>query len=117
MERIPATHNWTYGYADRAVIIRIALESLQYPAAWKFTLFDHPFEDILNGLLSLAILICFTWLLLRVVDFLSHVWRERASHTESKMDDQFGSVHKKMVLKIFIIVNAAFLFCWVLFSA
>jgi MscS family membrane protein len=87
------------------MIVMFGVGLLRFPAAWNITFMNYRVYAVLTGLLQTAIAFAFTWLILRIVDFLALVAKERASATESKLDDQLVPFVKDAV-KIVIMVFA-----------
>lgn len=87
------------------MIMMFGVGLLQFPAAWNIRFMNYRVYAVLTGLLQTAIALSFTWLILRMVDFLGLVAKERAAATESKLDDQLVPFVKDFV-KIVIIVFA-----------
>lgn len=89
------------------LIIRTAIESLTYPEDWKVSFWNYPLQILLDELLWTLVLLAFTWLLLRIIDYVTYILHERAALTASRADDQLVPFVKD-ALKIFIVVNALF---------
>lgn len=70
------------------IVIVAALEALRFPAEWNKTIFDVSIEKIINIIKWTILLVAFTKVLLRIVDFIGAILLERAALTESKSDDQ-----------------------------
>lgn len=102
-------------YLVLLIIIRTAIESLIYPDRWKISFWNMPLQVLLDELLWMLVLFSFTWLLLRIVDYITYILRERAAATSSRTDDQLVPFVKD-ALKIFIIVNAIFILLGVVFD-
>ena len=49
------------------VISVFALDKLYFPEELKFNIYGHSFQDILDRIGTAAIVLCFTWLVLRMV--------------------------------------------------
>lgn len=94
-------------YLVLLMIIRTAIESLAYPPAWEIEFWNMPLQVLLDELLWSVVLLAFTWLLLRIIDYVAFILHERAAVTDSKSDDQLVPFIKD-ALKIFIVVNALF---------
>lgn len=66
----------------------VALYRLNFPPELNFTLYKYPLQRIL---LSLAIMLqigAFTWLILRIIDFIAKVLQQRADATPQHSDNQ-----------------------------
>lgn len=72
-----------------AVVISVfALDKLYFPKAFKYQLYGHDTADIFERLGKGVIIIAFTWLVLRLVDFIARVLELKASLTADTRDDQ-----------------------------
>lgn len=89
------------------MILFFAFQTLTYPEPWKIMLDGHHLQSILGKLLHALILLSFTLVLLRIVDFLGYIFKERAELTESKIDNQLVPFIKDL-LKVFISISAGF---------
>ena len=69
-------------------IALIALNNLQYPHAWEFTIYKVPFSDILEKFALGLFIFYFFRLLMSVVNFIALGLAHRASLTKEKSDDQ-----------------------------
>ncbi len=78
-----------------------AFRLLKFPKAWDVTVVDYDLKTILSKILVTIIALTFTWVLLRVIDFITIILRDRAELTESKMDDQLVPFIKDL-LKIIV---------------
>lgn len=78
-----------------------AFRLLKFPKAWDVTVVDYDLKTILSKILVTIIAVAFTWVLLRVIDFITIILRDRAELTESKMDDQLVPFIKDL-LKIIV---------------
>lgn len=97
------------------IIIRTAIETLVFPESWKINIWDFQLQHVLNELLWMLVLLSFSWLLLRVVDYVAYIFQEKAALTASKTDDQLVPFVKD-ASKIFIIVNTTFVLLGVVFG-
>ena len=94
----------------------LAFSMLHYPTALDFEIHGHFFSDVLFRLYKTVMAIVVTWLLIRLVNFMSGVFMERAERTESKADDQlvlFAKDSSKVVIvimAIFFILGSIFNF-------
>ncbi len=90
------------------LIVFAGLQTLNYPGLWKLNVWGHDLHDLLNKLMLCFLLISFTWVFLRIVDFISYILKERATRTESRFDNQLIPFIKDL-LKVFLLINAAFI--------
>ena len=82
-----------------------AFRLLKFPKAWDVTVLDYDLKTILSKVLTLIIALTFTWVLLRVIDFISIILRDRAELTESKMDDQLVPFIKDLLKIIVVLIS------------
>ncbi|HEY2348430.1 MAG TPA: mechanosensitive ion channel domain-containing protein [Puia sp.] len=61
-----------------AFITIAALDKLRFPSSLEFELFDVPFKNIVHGIAKTILIIVFIWLLLRFIDFISLLLKEKA---------------------------------------
>ncbi len=87
----------------------LSFQILIFPSAWVATIFNYPLKTCLSKLLVTIIAIVFTWVLLRVIDFITILLRDRALHTESKMDDQLIPFIKDILKIIVALISAGFI--------
>lgn len=102
-------------YLVLLLIIRAAIETLTYPENWKISLWNHPLQLLIDELLWTIILLNFTWLFLRLTDYIAFILRERAARTLTKSDDQLVPFVKD-ALKIFIVANALIILLGAIFN-
>jgi MscS family membrane protein len=65
-----------------------AIDKLNFPEELHITLYGHSSEDILSRVGIAIIIISFTFLLLRIIDFVAYVLEQKAEQTANKEDDQ-----------------------------
>jgi MscS family membrane protein len=80
-----------------------SIDKLNFPEEWKYSVYGHSVEEIVNKIGIGIIIISFTWLLLRMVDFIAVVLERKASLTKDKNDDQL-IVFFRDFLKVLIVV-------------
>jgi len=89
------------------LIVSFGVELLRFPAAWNVHLMGHHLHALLEAALRVAIAVAFTWVLMRIVDFVMLVMADRAARTESKLDDQlvpFAKDAAKLVIVVFSVL-------------
>ncbi|RYZ30412.1 MAG: mechanosensitive ion channel [Chitinophagaceae bacterium] len=92
----------------------IAFYQLNYPDPLKYKLYKYSLQQIVLALAIALQILAFTWLLLRVVDFIASVLELRANHTPSPGDNQlilfFRDFIKVIigVIGIIVVLNQAF---------
>jgi MscS family membrane protein len=65
-----------------------AIDKLNFPEAWRYKIYGHAIEEILDKTGIAIIIISFTRFLLRIIDFMAQVLEQRALKTQDKTDDQ-----------------------------
>jgi MscS family membrane protein len=91
------------------LIVQLALGMLRYPDAWRINVWGYSLQRILNWTLLTIIWWSVTWLLLRMVEFMSFVLRQRALRTETKLDDQWVPFVKDTMKIIVLVFSGLFL--------
>ncbi len=89
------------------IIFSFAINLLHYPAKWDIDFNDIHLNQVLFDILKLMLGISFTWFVLRIIDFIGVLIAERATQTESKMDDMLVPFVKDS-LKVIIVVVSLF---------
>jgi MscS family membrane protein len=54
------------------------IDKLRFPSALEFDIFEVPFKIIVHGIAKTILIVLFIWLLLRIIDFISLVVKEKA---------------------------------------
>ncbi|MES2430441.1 MAG: mechanosensitive ion channel domain-containing protein [Bacteroidota bacterium] len=91
-----------------------AIDKLTFPEALKYDIYGHPTNDIASRLGMGILIIGFTWLVLRLVDFIALVMEHKANHTVDTRDNQlivfFRDFLKVIigVIGILLIIKACF---------
>lgn len=97
------------------VLISIfAIDKLNFPAVWQATLYGVSTQLIVERIGIGIILACFTWLLLRLVDFVALVLERRANLTETQGDNQLVVFFKDFFKVAIVIIGllAILKFCF-----
>jgi MscS family membrane protein len=55
-----------------------SIDKLRFPSAWEFEVFEVPFKNIVHGIAKTILIVVFIWLLLRLIDFISLLLKEKA---------------------------------------
>jgi len=88
----------------------LAMDRLDFPAEWKFVSREtFGIRMVLFRLFQVAIILSFTWIVLRFVDFFGLILLYRASLTESKTDDQLVPFLKETIKVLFSIFSFFFM--------
>ena len=96
------------------LMIFIAFEQLKFPTAFKFNVLHVPFKQILESVAAAIMVICFTWLLLRSIDFIATIFEQKANLTPGYADDQlvvfFKDFFKVIILLLGLLLLIRFTF-------
>ncbi|MFI5186983.1 MAG: mechanosensitive ion channel family protein [Chitinophagales bacterium] len=66
----------------------IALHRLNFPGRWNLEVYRYTVKDVFDSIGTTIFIICFIWLLLRMIDFIATVLQRRADITEDQADNQ-----------------------------
>lgn len=91
------------GWLLSVTVALIALNKLNYPAAWEFKLFKIPFNEILDKAGTAIFLISFIKLLLSVIDFVALTLSRNTNIANDKTDNQLLAFFKDF-LKVIITI-------------
>ena len=83
----------------------IALSQLNFPEEINFKLYKITLHDIVDGMGAAIVIIAFTWLLLRIVDFIAMVMEEKANLTSDLSDNQLVVFFKDFFKVIIVIIG------------
>jgi MscS family membrane protein len=61
-----------------AFITIVGIDKLRFPSALEFEVFEVPFKSIVHGIAKTILIVVFIWLLLRLIDFISLLLKEKA---------------------------------------
>jgi MscS family membrane protein len=92
----------------------VAFYRLNYPSALTFTLYKYTLHDVLLSLAIAVQVLAFTWLLLRIIDFIASILERKADETPSPGDNQlivfFRDFIKVIIaaIGILLMLNQAF---------
>jgi MscS family membrane protein len=92
----------------------VAFYKLHYPPPLQFTFYKYSLQQILLSLAIATQILAFTWLVLRVIDFISSLLEQRARETPSPGDNQlivfFRDFIKVIIgaIGIIMVLNQAF---------
>jgi MscS family membrane protein len=90
------------------ISLYLALVQLSFPEVWNLEAEQIiRVRDILHRIYGALMILCLTWLLLRVVDFIILILYQRAQLTEDKSDDQI-ILFMKDLIKVGVVVFALF---------
>ena len=72
-----------------AILISVfAIDKLNFPEAWRFSIYGLSFDLILERVGLSLISIYFIWLILSLIDFVALILEQKAKATKDKRDDQ-----------------------------
>ncbi len=98
------------GFCILLITFYFAFDQLAFPASWKMADKDEfGLRMVLHRGYLVALVLSFTWVILRVVDFFGLIFIHRASLTESKTDDQIIPFIKESIKIILIIFSIFFI--------
>jgi MscS family membrane protein len=87
------------------LMVFIAFEQLTFPTAFKFSILHVPFKEILESTAAAVMVICFTWLLLRCIDFIATILEQKANLTPGLSDDQLVVFFKDFFKVIIVLLG------------
>jgi len=85
-----------------------AVDKLNFPSALMYTVYGHSTADILSRAGAGIIIVAFTWLVLRLMDFVALVLEKKASLSADTRDNQL-IVFFRDFLKVIIIIGSVLL--------
>jgi MscS family membrane protein len=56
----------------------VAIDKLKFPGALEFEIFEVPFKSIVHGIAKTILIVVFIWLILRTIDFIALLLKEKA---------------------------------------
>ena len=71
-----------------AFITIVGIDKLRFPSAWEFDIMEVSFKVIVHGMAKTILIVLFIWLLLRIIDFISLVVKEKARLSGQVKDHQ-----------------------------
>jgi MscS family membrane protein len=66
----------------------IALHKLKMPAQLNMDMYGYSIRQILHGIGTIVLIVSFTWLLLRIIDFIATILERKADLTPDQSDNQ-----------------------------
>ena len=85
------------------LVVFLAFDKLRFPRAFEFSVHRISSRQIIDATGNAMLVIAFTWLLLRIIDFVATVFEQRASNTHTGSDNQLV-VFFKDFLKVLILI-------------
>ena len=90
------------------ITIYIAFDRFHFPEEWNMVTIEHfGLRLILSMLFQIFVVVCFTWIVLRLIDFFGVVFMHRAKKAQSKSDNQLIPFLKD-VAKVMVIIFSFF---------
>ena len=71
-----------------AFIAIAAIDKLRFPSALEFEIFEVPFKSVVHGLAKTILIVVFIWVLLRIIDFIALLLKEKARVSGGIKDHQ-----------------------------
>ena len=87
------------------LITVFSIDKLNFPVAWQYKIYGHATDEILSRSGIAIIIISFTWLLLRIIDFISLILERRAALNPEKSDDQLVVFFRDFFKVIIVIIG------------
>lgn len=87
--------------------IFFAFQLLKYPEHWKIHFYRYDLKILLNKIMEVILTISFTWMCLRMADFIAVIMRNRTSSGDSRREDQLVPFIKD-IFKVFIVIFSGF---------
>ena len=87
------------------LIAVFSIDKLNFPVAWEYNIYGHSANEILTRIGIGIIIISFTWLLLRIIDFIALLLEKKASFTPEKTDDQLVVFFRDFLKVIIAIIG------------
>ena len=86
-------------------VTMIALEKLTFPTVLRFDIYRTSLHSIVEVSSKIVLILVFTWLLLRIIDFTAIVMEARANLTPDQSDNQLVSFFKDFFKAIIAIIG------------
>ncbi len=84
------------------LVIVFSIDKLNFPSAWSYTLYSTNLQTLLERLGIGAIIFSFTWVTLRLIDFIAMVLEYKANLTDDQADNQL-IVFFRDFFKVFLV--------------
>jgi MscS family membrane protein len=88
-----------------AFITIVGIDKLRFPSALEFEFFGVSLKSIVHGLAKTILIAVFIWLLLRIIDFISMVVKEKARLTGGLKDHQLVVFFRDFLKVIIVIIG------------
>jgi len=87
------------------LVTMIALEKLTFPFALRFDIYKISLHNIVEVCSKIILILSFTWLLLRIIDFTAVLMEARANLTPDQSDNQLVSFFKDFFKAVIAIIG------------
>ena len=87
------------------LIAVFAIDKLNFPRVWEYYIYGHSTNEIFSKTGIAIIIISFTWLLLRMIDFISLVLENKTAHSDEKRSAQLIVFFRDFLKVIFAIAG------------
>lgn len=88
----------------------VALHKLNFPARYNVELYDYTLKRIFNCIGTIILLMAFTRLLLRSIDFIATILEKKASQTPDRTDDQLVVFFRDFFKVVILIIGFLLIF-------
>jgi MscS family membrane protein len=88
-----------------AFIAIVSIDKLRFPTVLEFEVFEVSFKTIVHGLAKTILIVVFIWLLLRTIDFISLVVKEKARLTGGIKDHQLVVFFRDFLKVVIVIIG------------
>jgi MscS family membrane protein len=89
-----------------AFITIAGIDKLRFPSVFEFDIFEIPFKSVVHGIAKTILIVLFIWLLLRIIDFISLVVKEKARLSGGIKDHQMVVFFRDFLKVIIGIIGA-----------
>jgi MscS family membrane protein len=104
-----------FGFFVIVSTLYFAFSFLSFPVEWQIGPSHHfGIRMFLQRMFQIFLIISFTWIVLRIIDFIGLILQQKASKTDSRMDDQIVPFVKEglkisiTIISLFFILGAVF---------
>ena len=87
------------------LISLIAIDKLKFPGVLNFRIYKVNSHQIIETVFIIILILAFTWLLLRIIDFIAMILEQRANQTEDLSDNQLILFFKDFFKVLMVIIG------------
>ncbi len=91
------------------LVVFLTFDKLNYPSALEFKIHKIQFRDIMDATGNAALTIAFTWLMMRIIDFIASVLQQKADLTKGLSDHQLVVFFKDFLKVIILFIGVLLL--------